>query len=126
MVSRALLLALALPAAQAVGAPSAAARAEIEHLLAYLAGSGCEFFRNGKWYAAARARDHLQRKYEYLLEKDLVDTAEQFIERAASESSRSGQGYRVRCAGAAPVASGDWLAEELRRRRAQGAAMDSQ
>ena len=99
-------------------APSTDALAEIDHLLGQLAASSCEFYRNGKWYPAPRAREHLQKKYEYLLKKDLVDTAEQFIERAASESSRSGEACRVRCAGAPPVASGEWLTSALRRYRA--------
>lgn len=111
-------LVLALLAADGLGAPSPAARTEIDHLLSYLAESGCEFYRNGKWYPAPQARDHLQRKYEYLLKRNLADTAEQFIERAASQSSRSGEAYRVRCANGAPVASRDWLAAELRRHRA--------
>lgn len=101
-------------------APSAGARAEIDHLLGHLAASSCEFYRNGKWYPAPQAREHLQKKYEYLLKKDLVDTAEQFIERAASESSRSGEAYRVRCSGSLPVASREWLTEALLRYRAAG------
>ncbi|MGH8631807.1 MAG: DUF5329 domain-containing protein [Burkholderiales bacterium] len=113
----AFLPALALPVV-CWAAPSPIARAEIDHLLSHLAASGCEFYRNGRWHPASQAREHLQRKYEYLLKKDLVDTAEQFIERAASESSRSGEAYRVRCAGGAPVASGEWLTDALRRYRA--------
>jgi DNA-binding transcriptional ArsR family regulator len=101
-------------------APSAPARAEIDHLLGHLAASGCEFYRNGKWYPASQAREHLQKKYEYLLKKDLVDTAEQFIDRAASESSRSGEAYRVRCGGASPLTSREWLGEVLQRYRAAG------
>jgi hypothetical protein len=101
-------------------APSAVARAEIDHLLGHLAALSCEFYRNGKWYPASQAREHLQKKYEYLLKKDLVDTAEQFIERAASESSRSGEAYRVRCSGIPAVASREWLTEALSRYRAAG------
>ena len=41
--------------------------------------------------------EHLQRKYDYLLKKSLVDTSEQFIQRAASKSSVSGKPYRVKC-----------------------------
>lgn len=110
------MLALAQPAA---AAPTPAAQAEIGHLLGYLGASGCEFFRNGTWSTAAKARTHLQRKLDYLLKKDLVDTAEHFIERAATESSRSGEAYRVRCPGAAETPSASWLAEELARYRAR-------
>ncbi len=48
------------------------------------------FQRNGSWYDGSDARAHLQRKYDYLLKKGMVDSAEQFIERAASQSSMSG------------------------------------
>ncbi len=36
------------------------------------------FQRNGSWYDGGDARAHLQRKYDYLLKKDMVDSAEQF------------------------------------------------
>lgn len=104
-------------AAPGVAAPTPAAQAEIDHLLGYLGGSGCEFYRNGTWSTATKARIHLQKKLDYLLKKDLVDSAEQFIERAASESSRSGEAYRVRCPGAAQTPSARWLADELARYR---------
>lgn len=106
-------------AQSAAAAPTPAAQAEIDHLLGYLGASGCEFFRNGTWATAAKARTHLQRKLDYLLKKDLVDKAEHFIERAATESSRSGEAYRVRCPGAAETPSADWLAEELARYRSR-------
>ena len=63
-------------------APSPKAKQEIDALIAMLSTSKCEFQRNGKWYDATDARAHLQRKYDYLLKKNLADTAEQFIERA--------------------------------------------
>ena len=121
MIIRPWVLALTMLAGECLAVPSPDVRAEIDHLLNYLAASGCDFYRNRKWYPASQARDHLQRKYEYLVKKDLVDTAEQFIERAGSESSRSGEAYQVRCPGGAPVASRVWLAEELRRHRASTA-----
>jgi Family of unknown function (DUF5329) len=102
----------------ALAAPSTAARAEIEHLMDYLAGSGCEFYRNGKWYPARQAVDHIRRKYDYLLKRDLVDTTEHFIERAAAASSRSGKPYKVRCASGQSVDSAQWLTQELARHRA--------
>lgn len=97
--------------------PAATAQAEIHHLLVYLERSGCEFFRNGRWHPAADARQHLERKYRYLVEKRLVSSAEDFIARAASESSMSGRPYQVRCGTAAPVPSARWLTDELRRYR---------
>lgn len=97
--------------------PSPVARDEVQHLLAYLGGSGCQFFRNGSWHDAADAKAHLTRKYEYLMGKDLVHDAGDFIRLAATESSMSGTPYRVRCGGGEPVASATWLGEELVRYR---------
>ena len=106
-----LLLALALACAVAAASP---ARPEIDALLARLQSSGCSFERNGSWYDAAKARDHLLRKLEYLEDRNLVQTSEQFIDRAASGSSMSGRPYRVRCGSAPPVESRAWLSEQLK------------
>lgn len=95
-----------------------AARAEVDALLARLQSSGCEFSRNGSWYAGSDARAHLLKKLDYLEGKDMVQTAEQFIERGASTSSISGKPYLVRCAGKAPVESAQWLKAELQQLRA--------
>lgn len=101
-------------AATAGAAPlPAAAKAEVTALLGRLQASSCEFNRNGDWHAAAEARAHLERKLAYLEDKNLVKTAEEFIERGASKSSMSGKPYLVRCAGAAPVESKVWLTREL-------------
>jgi hypothetical protein len=94
-------------------APTPQARGEIEALFERLAGSSCTFERNGRWYEPVRARQHLQRKYDYLLARDLVPDAETFIARAASESSFSGKPYRVRCAGREPEPSRDWFLRQL-------------
>ena len=94
-------------------APDTAARAEIDALFARLAASGCEFERNGSWHDAARAQKHLRRKYDYLLDRDLVPDAESFVARAATESSWSGKPYRVRCGGAAAEPSRDWFLRQL-------------
>ncbi len=100
-------------AAIAAAPPTAVARAEIDALLVALGGSGCRFERNGDWHDAAEARTHLQRKLDHLLKRGTVGTAEEFIERAASRSSISGELYRVKCGSAAPVASGEWLSGRL-------------
>ncbi len=47
---------------------SGAAQREISHLFSYLANSGCQFKRNGSWYSAQEAVDHLTAKYQYLSE----------------------------------------------------------
>ena len=110
-------LAVAVPAA---AAPLAAtARAEVEALLARLQSSGCQFNRNGTWHSGAEAKAHLQRKLEYLEKKDMVGSAEQFIERGATASSSSGKPYLVRCGAAAAVESKVWLSAELTAMRAR-------
>ena len=86
---------------------------EVNFLLGYVAGSGCEFYRNGSWYDSQKAVAHLRDKYKYLNDRNLVNTTEQFIERAASESSFSGKPYQIRCSGGATVDSQQWLREKL-------------
>ena len=105
----------------AQAAPSEKAKAEITGLMDNLAKSGCQFQRNGDWHDAADARAHLQRKYDYLLKKNLVDTSEQFIQRAASKSSVSGKPYRVKC-GALELDSAVWFDMQLQRLRMPGTA----
>ncbi|WP_343624738.1 DUF5329 domain-containing protein [Roseateles puraquae] len=110
-----------LVAAHAVPLPPTA-RADVDALLTRLQTSGCEFNRNGSWYTGAEAKAHLLKKLDYLEGKDMVSTAEQFIERGASASSMSGKPYLVRCAGKAPVESAVWLKAELQQVRAARAA----
>ncbi|HEX7053643.1 MAG TPA: DUF5329 domain-containing protein [Burkholderiales bacterium] len=118
-MNRLFLALLLLPGAGIAGEPSPVAREEIGHLMGYLGGSGCRFNRNGTWYSAADAAQHLNGKYDYLLRKGLVASAEDFIDRAASESSMSGKPYQVQCGAQAAVSSGPWLRAELARYRAQ-------
>jgi hypothetical protein len=112
---------LVAPAIVAAPLPPAA-RAEIDGLLSRLESSACEFSRNGSWYPATEAKSHLLRKLGYLEDKGLVQTAEQFIERAASSSSITGQPYLVRCGSDAPVQSGSWLRAQLKAMRTTGPA----
>lgn len=114
--------ALLLGAAGFAAPVTPAVRAEVDAMLARLAASGCGFNRNGSWHTAAEARAHLLGKLEYLEGKDLIQTTEQFIERAASGSSVSGKPYLVKCGNAAPVESRLWLATELKVIRASGKA----
>ena len=117
------LLSMSLATAAACAAPlPPAARAEVDALLTRLQASGCEFNRNGSWFAGAEARAHLLKKLEYLEGKDMVSTAEQFIQQGATTSSMSGKPYLVRCAGKAPVESAQWLKAELQVVRAARAA----
>lgn len=114
---RVVALALLLVTGATMAAPSATTTAEIDQLLSRLASSGCEFQRNGEWHAGPEARAHLERKYAYLLKKDLIGSTEDFIERAATRSSVSGQDYQVRC-GAELSTSRAWLRAALSRLRA--------
>jgi hypothetical protein len=115
-------LALALAACAVLAGPTAApVRAEIDVLLARLAASGCRFNRNGSWYDAAEARTHLLRKLDAIEGRGTVQNTEQFIQLAASGSSMSGKPYLVRCNGAAPVESRQWLTEQLAQVRSAAA-----
>ncbi|MBN5160772.1 MULTISPECIES: YfeK family protein [unclassified Stenotrophomonas] len=108
-----LLATLLLAAPVAHAAPSTDARREIAELISSLDGSQCRFQRNGSWYDGSDARAHLQRKYDYLLKKDMVDSAEQFIERAASQSSMSGKPYRIQCPGQPEQTAAAWFGARL-------------
>ncbi|MGB8328080.1 MAG: DUF5329 domain-containing protein [Steroidobacteraceae bacterium] len=90
---------------------------EINGLLQFVATSGCAFYRNGSWYDSKRAQAHLREKYDWLAAHDLIRTAEDFIEKGATRSMLSSRPYQVSCRGAAPMASGQWLRDELARYR---------
>ena len=123
--SRAAAAALAFSFAAAAGLGSTAARAEvppaakveIDHLVAYVAASGCDFYRNGSWYDSKKGAEHLQMKLDYLSGRNLIQAAADFIDKAATESSMSSLAYKVRCAGGEPVTSAQWLNDELARFR---------
>ena len=117
-----LILALMLvPVARA--APPAMAQTEINHLLEFVGSSGCEFYRNGSWFDSKRGQAHLRSKYQWLAPRDQINTAEDFIEKAATRSSLSGQPYEVRCDGGEAMkamTSNRWLHDELTRYRTPG------
>lgn len=96
----------------------APALTEIQQLLSTLENSGCQFNRNGHWYDGADARQHLQRKLDYLQDHQLIQSAEDFIKEGASTSSSSGKAYQVQCKGADAVSSQEWLSETLTKLRA--------
>lgn len=111
-----LLAAAAMPLRAADLSPAAVS--EIKRLLERIERSNCSFMRNGSWYTAAEARKHLQRKLDYMVERGMLGSAEQFITDTASASSWTGKPYLVRCGTDEPVASAVWLTAELRRIRA--------
>ena len=83
---------------------------EIQHLLSWVADSGCSFTRNGTVHTSPDAADHLRLKYEK--GKRYADTAEQFIDRLASKSSWTGKSYTVDCNGQVE-SSNAWLHRAL-------------
>jgi len=102
-----LVLALAWPA---LGAPESTAEAEIQYLLEFVADSNCDFIRNGTSHDSAEAADHLRLKYDRGTK--YAGSAEQFIDRLASESSWTGKPYTVNCGGRTEPAR-DWLRRAL-------------
>jgi predicted methyltransferase len=100
-----------LPAVRA--APPAIAQTEINYLLGFIARSDCAFYRNGSWYDSKKAQAHLRSKYDILALRNQIDTAEDFIEKAATKSSLSDQAYKVRCPGGVAVTTDHRLLDEL-------------
>jgi hypothetical protein len=112
-----LVLLFGAPAVSTAATP-AIAEAEISHLLAFVENSGCSFNRNGSWYDAARGAAHLRDKYQWLASRGKINSAEDFVEKAATASSMSGEPYEVKCGDASVLPSGAWLRDELARYRA--------
>ncbi|MHB8535737.1 MAG: YfeK family protein [Sulfuricaulis sp.] len=111
-----LMLGLALaPVARAE--PPTSVQIEVNFLLGYVEGSACKFYRNGTWRDAKAAQEHLRDKYMYLVARNRINTTEDFINMAASESSFSGLPYKVMCNSDAAVTSNQWLHDELVRFR---------
>ena len=109
-------------AVQASEAEESVAKREIAFMIQQTRLSGCRFYRNGAWYDASKAADHLATKYEYLATRGQIDSAEEFIEKAASRSSLSGRAYQIQCAEKASVPSDQWFRELLSRYREQHAS----
>lgn len=83
---------------------------EVEYLLRFVADSGCTFVRNGSEHSSADAADHLRMKYTR--GRRYADSAEEFIDNLATESSWTGRPYQVVCDGVA-APSGVWLHQAL-------------
>ena len=118
MNRRRLLVSMTLPVGLSWATPGRAAlprsvQAEVDSLLASVEASRCSFYRNGNWYDSKAAVAHLRDKYDYLVAHDLIATTEDFIERAATKSSLSGQPYEVKCGASAAVTSSQWLYGQL-------------
>lgn len=111
------LIAISLVAASRAASPAPEVLREIDVLLDAIGTSGCEFYRNGTWYDARQARAHVGAKTAWLLKRDLITTTEDFIVRAATKSSLSGEPYRIRCGDSGEVPADRWLYDQLARFR---------
>ena len=97
------------------GAVFADTQQEINHLLAFVANTTCQYERNGSVYDGVRAEQHINRKYEYF--KDKINSAEDFIKYSATKSTMSGKHYKIHCDNIATQNSSDWLLNELKKYR---------
>ena len=86
------------------------AETEIRWLIQAVRDSHCQFDRNGTLHSAESAANHLELKYSR--GKRYADSAEAFIERLASQSSWTGEPYRMICEGNAMPAA-NWLTTKL-------------
>jgi hypothetical protein len=93
------------------------AEREINGLLQAVGSSGCQFIRSGTAYAADRAQSHLLKKYELMAARNMLASAEDFIIKAATRSSMSGEAYAMRCGEAPPQRCDEWLMAKLKAMR---------
>lgn len=93
------------------------AQREIAGLLHAVGASGCHFMRGGSAYSSAQAQEHLGKKYEYMAARDMLVSTEDFIDKAATRSSMSGEPYAIRCGEAAAQKSDDWMRARLKAMR---------
>ena len=116
---RALLVAGLLLTAIAAASParSADTQAEIDFLLALVAGSDCVFIRNGDEHDGEEAAAHMRRKYEHF--DDEIVTTDDFIDKAATRSLISRRAYEVRLPDGTQMETARWLREELAAFRAR-------
>jgi hypothetical protein len=104
----------------ALAQPPAGVREEVGYLLGFIAKSGCSFYRNGSWSDSRAAEAHVRMKFDYLSDRNEINSVRDFIDKAASVSSFTGSPYQVKCPGASPVLSRAWLSEELARYTSRG------
>ena len=90
------------------------AETEIRWLIQAVRDSDCQFDRSGTLHSAESAANHLELKYSR--GKRYADSAEAFIERLASQSSLTGEPYRMICEGSAMPAA-NWLTTKLDERQ---------
>ena len=89
----------------------ASTQEEIIHLMAFIGSTDCQYERNGKIHTGIEAVKHIKSKSDYYSEK--INTAEDFIQYAATKSTLTGRLYQVHCNGKPSISSHDWLMNEL-------------
>jgi hypothetical protein len=83
---------------------------EIEYLLSHIATSDCVFIRNGKEHQPQKASEHLAMKYSHV--KKRIKTADDFIDKIASQSSITRRQYKIGCDGV-QIPARQWLRQAL-------------
>lgn len=85
---------------------------KIEALIEAIAAlDGAFFQRNDDWYPPDKAATHLQRKWAWKATQ--VHSAEDFIRVVATQSSETGQRYRIRLADGQQIDSAQWFHDRL-------------
>jgi len=92
-------------------------QSEINHLLAFLENSECQFERNGKIHSGKDTVDHVKKKYNYF--KNKINNTEEFIEYSATKSTISGKYYMVLCKDKSKIKTQGLLLQELQKYRSK-------
>ena len=93
---------------------------KINKLLDEIETSNLIFIRNGSEYSSAKARKHLEYKYNYVTkgfwfwQKKQKVTVRAFIDKLASQSSTSGKIYFIQTKEGTKVPARDWLNKRLK------------
>ena len=85
--------------------------AEIDYLLGSIGHHGCVFIRNGTRYSTMNARTYLRSKLR--LNRHLIDSSDEFIDKIASQSVESGKPYLIKCRGKERQPAGEWFSALL-------------
>ena len=109
-----LVLALGFMAGTAMARAPLSETQKIESLISSIESlKGAVFIRNDSEYSALQAAHHLRMKWDKAGSR--VKTAEDFIEKCASQSSMSGEKYQIRFADGKVQYSQDFFNEQLRK-----------
>ena len=86
-------------------------KAEVAHLLLFVANTNCVVIRNGDEHKGPEAVKHIKKKYKHFKKK--IDSTEDFIRLSASKSTMSGKAYQVKCPTLEVITTEQWLLKEL-------------